>query len=265
MVKLSEIANGREGSSVTIRPVHARLSDDMRYYRTLRQLVSNIYKFTVDNIVSEYLSEQAKGQLLDADIKDVSRSTFDQLKAAAGIWALTSERGVDNILNQAGDRHTMAFNAAVKSAVGVDTSAILNKEGIAGIVRAQSQFSASLITNLSDDFISKIESTVYQAALQGTSVKDLTAQLAKLRGVTDRRAKLIATDQMQKFNGNLNKARQEELGITEYEWITVGDSKVRDDHASRSGKTFRWDEPPEDGHPGQAVRCRCTAGAIVSF
>ena len=44
-----------------------------------------------------------------------------------------------------------------------------------------------------------------------------------------------------------------------YIWRTVGDNRVRSEHAVRDGKTFSWDNPPDGGHPGEAPNCRCTA------
>ncbi len=32
---------------------------------------------------------------------------------------------------------------------------------------------------------------------------------------------------------------------------------VREDHDDREGEQFDWSDPPEDGHPGEAVNCRC--------
>lgn len=48
-----------------------------------------------------------------------------------------------------------------------------------------------------------------------------------------------------------------------YIWRTVGDSKVRDSHASREGQIFTWGFPPPGGHPGEDYNCRCWAESIV--
>jgi uncharacterized protein with gpF-like domain len=34
---------------------------------------------------------------------------------------------------------------------------------------------------------------------------------------------------------------------------------VRDAHFDREGRTFTWADPPDDGHPGEAINCRCQA------
>ncbi len=47
-----------------------------------------------------------------------------------------------------------------------------------------------------------------------------------------------------------------------YIWHTIGDGKVRSEHADRDGETFDWDDPPEGGHPGEAPNCRCWAEDI---
>lgn len=57
----------------------------------------------------------------------------------------------------------------------------------------------------------------------------------------------------------LNQALQAAIGIDFYTWQTRRDAQVRDSHAERDGKVFRWDTPPEGGHPGEAYNCRCYA------
>jgi SPP1 gp7 family putative phage head morphogenesis protein len=76
-------------------------------------------------------------------------------------------------------------------------------------------------------------------------------------------ARRLARDQINKLNGNVNGARQRGLGITRYRWRTSLDERVRREHAEREGDPFEWANPPHDGHPGEAVWCRCSAEAIL--
>ena len=46
-----------------------------------------------------------------------------------------------------------------------------------------------------------------------------------------------------------------------YTWRTQKDRYVRDEHKKREGVVFEWDDPPYDGHPGEAYGCRCWAEA----
>lgn len=61
------------------------------------------------------------------------------------------------------------------------------------------------------------------------------------------------------FAGLINELRQRGLGIRQYVWRSRDDGKVRSAHAEHDDKVFSWDNPPEDGHPGQAFNCRCFA------
>lgn len=91
----------------------------------------------------------------------------------------------------------------------------------------------------------------------------LTAFLKNQLGVETNRAALIGSDQVGKLNSRLMQFYQRSAGITEYRWQTMMDAKVRPRHRARQGKIFKWDEPPEDGHPGEAIRCRCVADPVI--
>ena len=75
--------------------------------------------------------------------------------------------------------------------------------------------------------------------------------------------RLIARDQTTKAIGALTEIRQTSLGLTQYRRITQGDADVRPSHAAMNGQIFDWANPPSEGHPGQAIHCRCTAQAII--
>ena len=62
--------------------------------------------------------------------------------------------------------------------------------------------------------------------------------------------------------GYLNQAQQMAMGIDFYVWSTQHDARVRADHAERDDEIFRWDNPPEGGHPSQDFGCRCYARAL---
>jgi len=77
--------------------------------------------------------------------------------------------------------------------------------------------------------------------------------------VTDRRAMLIARDQISKHNGALTRARMQGAGIARYQWSSSKDERVRTSHSTLEGRVFSWDRPPPVGHPGEDIQCRCVA------
>ncbi|MEM9010647.1 MAG: phage minor head protein [Pseudomonadota bacterium] len=65
------------------------------------------------------------------------------------------------------------------------------------------------------------------------------------------------------FTGLVGELRQRALGVEFYVWRSEDDEKVRRAHAVYDDQVFRWDDPPEDGHPGQAINCRCRAEPFI--
>lgn len=147
-----------------------------------------------------------------------------------------------------------------------------------------------LVKNLSNKAIDDIEGTVRRGIQAGKRSKTIERELigtGKLKPVsveqfestasvikkTKNRARLIAVDQIGKLNGKLTERRQVDLGIDKYIWRNMMDRRVRGnpsglypnstfDHWKREGEVFEWSKPPADGHPGQAIRCRCFAEPV---
>lgn len=122
-----------------------------------------------------------------------------------------------------------------------------------------------LIKTIPDRFFGEVEGIVGRGLMAGTLTDDLGEQIERVYGVSERRAQLIARDQVGKLNGDLSMYRQTTIGIDSYIWSTSKDQRVRPDHADREGKEFRWNNPPEDGHPGKAIYCRCVALPVIDL
>jgi SPP1 gp7 family putative phage head morphogenesis protein len=151
----------------------------------------------------------------------------------------------------------------VYSAVKVNP--ILSEYYLNSQIRAFVKNNSSLITKLSDGQAKRMEETLFRNLSAGNSVKVIKEEIEKGFKIGERRARLIARDQTNKFNGNLTQLRQKELGIGEYWWSTSLDERVRQTHKSNEGKIFNWDKPSAiTGHPGSQIRCRCVAQPIIS-
>jgi SPP1 gp7 family putative phage head morphogenesis protein len=156
-------------------------------------------------------------------------------------------------------RHRNRFAAAVKVRYGIDVESLLSGTETRKLIENQVRKSVALIRGLSDDMAKQVEFTILDAAQRRQSRTTLSERLRKTMQITRKRARLIAKDQTASFNGALNQARQTQIGIDRYIWETMQDERVRHEHAKRHGKTFYWSQPPEDGHPGEPINCRCTA------
>ena len=120
----------------------------------------------------------------------------------------------------------------------------------------------ALIKSLPTRLHPELEGIIRRGVMSGQSVKELKEQIKARYGVSDYRAKLIAQDQTLKLNADLTRYRLQSVGVEQYIWRSVQDSRVRPEHADRNGETYSWKAGAGGEHPGQPVRCRCRAEAI---
>ena len=126
-----------------------------------------------------------------------------------------------------------------------------------------------LIRSIDDETMRRIRQ-ILTARIMGSVnhaglAKDLIAEIQAITEKEKRRAELIARDQLGKLHGQINRRKQESLGIDEYEWETSHDERVRDSHRALQGKVFSWNNPPPEGHPGYPIRCRCIALPVIDW
>jgi len=186
---------------------------------------------------------------------------------------------VDAIVSQS----RQEFKRSVGNAVGVDIAAILDGGRVREAGEDAAAEAARLIKSIPKDYLSEVQEATWRhyQMLDQPEGRTFLEQIQHIGKVTEKRAVLIARDQTSKINTAVLQARNEEAGIEEYIWRTARDGKVVGDpaglypvptnkavhgnHYEREGVKFRWDEPPEDGHPGYGIACRCVAEPVIDL
>lgn len=126
------------------------------------------------------------------------------------------------------------------------------------------EWNQSLIKKAARDYADQIAAVLDDPETWGLRIEEIQALLVERGGVSESRAELIARDQTQKLNANVNQFRQRNAGVTSYEWSTSNDERVREEHAANEGQTFAWGSPPPlTGDPGDDVNCRCVAIPVI--
>lgn len=148
-----------------------------------------------------------------------------------------------------------------RKVIGIDV--IAESPAIEPVISAAIAENVALITSVPEKYFSDVEASIMQSFRTGANTEDLIDLLQEKYNLSESRATLIAVDQMNKLNGQLQQANQEALGVTRYIWRTSQDERVRDTHRLLDGQSFDWDDPPEVGHPGQDYRCRCQPEADI--
>jgi SPP1 gp7 family putative phage head morphogenesis protein len=253
------------------RPIPPR-GIEVSYTRFLLDLVD-----TLDRLIDEMVRPAAVAELsrvrtdawgddLELLVQDVL-VRFGVLVPAESIRSRVTTAG-RQVANHTGNE----LGRMVKSVLGVDV--LQSEPWLEDELASFRRENVALIKDLTETHLRRIEQLLADGVRRGDGWKAIAAELQRQTGITKNRAKLIAVDQVGKAQGRMTELRQRGLGINEYEWSTVKDSRVRgrpggawpDSHPShwaREGKTFSWDKPPEGGHPGEAIRCRCIAQPVI--
>lgn len=258
---------------VVLRPISASVA----FQEALRLATNKILREAVARVAADVLpaAVSAKAQLMRDDLNWFERA----MRAFRGFidGALEGAKSeYRRAFETEEDRHSRRFNEAMRSAIGIDLGQVIVGEGIQNTIEAALQRNVSLIRGLTGDVAKRIETRLLDALTKGLANREIEKILSDEFGIARRRAKLIARDQAASFNGDLNRIRQQAMGVTEYVWSTSRDERVRGNpdgrypnarpsHWDREGKRFKWSAPPSDGHPGQPINCRCTARAVIEF
>lgn len=186
-------------------------------------------------------------QARDAAAKTIKREDIEDLARKFAARTSTYQR--------------IQLNRQVHAALGADP--VLRDRDLAAVSEHFVHENAALITSIPDELHGDVESLVQRAVGSAMPSPKLAKHIEARFGVSRRKARFLARDQISKHAGKLNRARQRELGIDKFVWRSVGDERVRDWHRDElDGNTYRWDKPPlsEDGEPiipGEDYGCRC--------
>ena len=262
--KLSELAQGRKGSRVLLPAINERLGTIQTYRIELNKMLRALARNVKENVLPELQNFKSinDGMVRDDDVGliQLSVETESLIEEVSAIVTLLLTVEIDN--------HTAKFIRGANGALGIDLTAVIRDEDLTEYLGDAVRRNVGLIQSLGRDATRDIERLVLQNKVNGGSISSLRRELTKSFFKSRQRAELIATDQTQKLTADLNQIRQQQAGIDNYEWSTSADERVRSLHRGLDGNVYKWTQSTgaEGGqHPGQPIRCRCVARAIVQF
>lgn len=190
--------------------------------------------------------EQCMGELLQAVLLFV-----DDEKLASMVQVYTK---------QTADFNRKQFHKVLRSVYQVDI--FTTEPWLEEALRMAEWENIQLIKSIPTQTLEKLRTRFMQAVRQGERWEDVVEDVKNVLNSSDKRAILIARDQVGKLNAHLTRLRQQHLGVKSYIWRGMLDERERAHHVEREGKQFDWDNPPDDGHPGEPILCRCYAEAV---
>jgi uncharacterized protein with gpF-like domain len=190
-----------------------------------------------------------------------------------------SKKLVDPMQAQVDRFNKNQFTRQFKRIAGVDP--LQFEPELSAFLTVAGDQNVNKIVTQSSNYFDSIRQMTDDALREGTSVKELADDIQILTDSTKSQANLIAIDQVQKLNADLESQRQQNNGITRYIWQTRKNARVRSksnssgysDHAGLEGAVIDWQYPPitvlkgkragERNHPGKDINCKCWSQPVI--
>lgn len=189
-----------------------------------------------------------------------------------------ADKLVEPMQKQADRFNKTQFTKQFKRISGVDP--LQFEPGLNDFLEVAGDQNVNLIVTQNSKYFDDIRQMANQALRDGTSVAELRDAIIALTDTTKQRAQLIAIDQVQKLNADLESQRQQNNGIRRYIWRTRRNARVRSksnssgysDHAGLEGAVIDYGFPPitvlkgkranERNHAGKDINC-FPAGTLI--
>lgn len=257
-------------------PLNYSAPSMLRYYGRLSGLVNRMAEQTEKELKKLFDTEHAEAYFAqDADISAQAKILTNALmKTFQKLFDLKSKVYADGMVRDADADSSKSLHMSLKDLSGglsLNTTVLTGE--LNSVIAASVTENVNLIRTISQQYLSGVQQAVMRSITTGRGLADLVPFLEKHRGITLRRARIIAEDQTRKAFSNISRIRMEKVGLKQFEWLhSHGSLHPRKLHIDYNGRIFDFANPPvieektgEKGFPGQAINCRCRMRPVVTF
>lgn len=212
---------------------------ELYYHRQLRSLVRAMASELIASLEPEL--KRLKPQYI-ADARVTLDGWTDQILAAirrvssrfsSPLFEAQIQRVAAGTISRAEADNAEDFRDSINKAVGVDFQLITKPKGMVDYLEASTAENVNLIKSIPADYFKQVETIVLGGMKDGLAPTAIAKQIQETTGVTARRAKLIARDQVSKLNSDLTRQRQAAAGIEFYKSVDAGDVRVTGNPAGK--------------------------------
>lgn len=259
------------------QPLNPSAAIEQRYYTALRVLIDRMVTETDFEMKKLFKTEHAEEYFAqDASISSQARILTNALiKKYTDLFASFSKPMAERFAEESDKSSDIAVKSSIRhlsDELTLSTKTITSGP-LNDILNATVTENVGLIKSIPAQYLNGVQGAVMRSITTGNGMQDLVPYLQKHKGITVRRARMIAQDQTKKAFSGLSKARMQAIGVEEYEWLhTSGSRHPRKLHIQMNGNIYRYDDPPvidertgERGIPGQAINCACRMRPILNF
>jgi SPP1 gp7 family putative phage head morphogenesis protein len=251
-------------------------ADETLYYLRLVQMINKmtseveaeLTKLFEGKTGQEYFAQDAS---LSAQAKILTNALTKKFE---DLFAGNAQRLAKSVANKANKSSSRTLHSSIQQLSGglsLSTTSLAGK--LTDILKSTVSENVALIKSIPAKYLSGVTQAVMRSITTGQGLQDLVPYINKHKGITLKRARVIARDQTRKAFNGLSKGRMQDIGIQEFEWLhTAGSDHPRPLHVAMSGNIYRFDDPPvidlktkERGIPGQLPNCRCRMKPVINF
>lgn len=277
LVQAKKNKSKKRGRPAKPRPIYVSKKLEIAYTRALIAIVDDIHKTTVNELKNITELNIGDSKIVNDGLFDDIMQRLKKIKNEISTVVGSKARAIASIfVNGQKKQSDEQLVKIIEQQTGLDLTSVIDDDALQEPTKEAIQANIILINSIPEQYLYRVEQVIMAGLQSGLLSEALKAELQKIYNTTRNRAKLIASDQMGKINSRMTEVRQKNLGIVNYQWSTAQDERVRGNpngrypkakysHYHRHGKIFSWNKPPPDGHPGQAVRCRCVAIPVLEY
>lgn len=246
---------------------------EARYRAGLERLVREMMLETVRELKST-LDVPVKVSAFDASDASQTRIMMNRLsKTLAALFAVKGRKLIEQMTASTFAASKTALHSSMEQlSGGLSLKTDLFGGDMEEITKATIAENVALISSIPEQFIQRLEGEMYRAMAGGKGLSDVVDSVRKYGGMSERRTRLLASDQVKKFYSNVNRERSKELGLTKAEWVHSGGGREpRHSHVKMNGQIYDiekgcWDETEQKFvQPAELPNCRCTFVPVYEF
>ena len=275
----------------TLKSINANKGIEMKYRKTLLQEIEKMHASFLFWISAEYKKSPPIKIATDSSVDNMTNMLNNLANQWQDRFADFAEFVAYKYIQQQFKHSLDAFHSNLLDA-GLKITPSLSLQGLTGVglqnelvkmgwavksemtpamldvFNATVKANIDLIKSIPSEYLSKVQSAVYQSYTNGKDLQALVENIEAIYPVTHKRAMLIARDQTRKANAVVNRTKQLELGFTEAIWMhSHGGKHPRPDHLHANGKRYKISEgcliSGKYIQPGEEINCRCTSRPIL--
>ena len=261
------------------KPVKAPVKTQLELARQIRELWRDVILPVTEELKGMVANGATPAQLADRIDRALVESSMKFSVAVpdiVDIWKLACN-----------DQTRRSLERTLTHALGIDLAKIIDDPSIAHAAQLGAMEAANLIVTIPQQYLGQVAKSITDnfAGRPLPENRTLLQQIQSLSDISRKRAMVIARDQTHKLTTNIDRLRQESIGIKMYIWRTMKDNSVvgkpggiypkgsdkHGNHYKMEGMFCRWDDPTvysKDGkrwatrpadvidpHPGHGILC----------